>query len=105
MGKAKGKEVIWQKGIDDSKLQSIFQGLESRSEHPLATAIAQHFNPSKSQLPFTNFQSATGKGVQAVHEGITYRIETLKWLKSEGLKGSRSHSFRPEKKCWKMGTL
>jgi len=85
MGKPKVKEVIWQKGIDDSKLQSIFQGLESRSEHPLATAIAQHFNPSKSQLPFTNFQSATGKGVQAVHEGITYRIGTLKWLKSEGL--------------------
>ncbi|WP_410266069.1 heavy metal translocating P-type ATPase [Cyclobacterium sp.] len=85
MGKPKVKEVIWQKEVDDNKLQSVFQALESRSEHPLATAIAQHFNPSKSRLPFTNFQSATGKGVQAVHEGITYRIGTLKWLKSEGI--------------------
>ncbi|WP_410492700.1 heavy metal translocating P-type ATPase [Cyclobacterium sp. SYSU L10401] len=85
MGKPKVKEVIWQKEVDDNKLQSVFQALESRSEHPLATAIAQHFNPSKSGLPFTNFQSATGKGVQAVHEGITYRIGTLKWLKSEGI--------------------
>ncbi|MBD3630704.1 heavy metal translocating P-type ATPase [Cyclobacterium sp.] len=84
-GTPKVKEVIWGNGGEENRHQLIFQALESKSEHPLAAAIAQHFQSPKTQLPLTNFQSATGKGVQAVHEGKIYRIGTLKWLTSEGI--------------------
>lgn len=89
-GTPKVKKVIWGNGGDEIKHQPIFQALESKSEHPLAAAIAQHFQAPKTQLPLTNFQSATGKGVQAVHEGKIYRIGTLKWLTSEGVAKDQS---------------
>ncbi|WP_439483255.1 heavy metal translocating P-type ATPase [Cyclobacterium plantarum] len=89
-GTPKVNKVIWGNGGEENKHQPIFQALESKSEHPLAAAIAQHFQSPKTQLPLTNFQSATGKGVQAVHEGKIYRIGTLKWLTSAGIAKDKS---------------
>jgi Cu2+-exporting ATPase len=68
-GKPKVSAVEWRDGMDASALMPIFQALEAKSEHPLATAIAQHFSPSEQPLPLTDFQSETGKGVMARFEG------------------------------------
>ncbi|WP_073090636.1 heavy metal translocating P-type ATPase [Cyclobacterium lianum] len=89
-GKPKVKEVLWSDGVDKIQLEPVFQALESRSEHPLANAIARHFSAPEVQLPLTGFQSATGKGVAAVFQGKTYRIGTLKWLQSEGITAGSS---------------
>ncbi|WP_154855083.1 heavy metal translocating P-type ATPase [Cyclobacterium xiamenense] len=84
-GKPKVSAVEWRDGMDASALMPIFQALEAKSEHPLATAIAQHFSPSEQPLPLTDFQSETGKGVMARFEGKSYRIGTLRWLTTCGV--------------------
>ncbi|MDN3689693.1 heavy metal translocating P-type ATPase [Cyclobacterium jeungdonense] len=82
VGKPTVKEVKWKAGVDETHLSRVFQALESKSEHPLATAIAQHFTLSENLLGIENFQSETGKGVSASYEGKTYRIGTRNWLVS-----------------------
>lgn len=82
LGKPTVKAVKWKTGVDEKQLSQVFQALESKSEHPLAAAIAQYFTPSDKSLGIENFQSETGKGVSAHYEGKTYRIGTRKWLVS-----------------------
>ncbi|WP_162343435.1 heavy metal translocating P-type ATPase [Cyclobacterium salsum] len=82
LGKPTVKTVKWKTGVDETQLSRVFQALESKSEHPLAAAIAQHFTSSDKSLGIENFQSETGKGVSARYEGKTYRIGTQNWLLS-----------------------
>ncbi len=52
-------------------LPAIFRSLENASEHPLAEAITRYL-PSTPTLPFTNFFSHTGQGVQATFDSVVY---------------------------------
>ncbi|WP_192928041.1 heavy metal translocating P-type ATPase [Halococcus salsus] len=49
-------------------------GLEQRSEHPIAEAILTHTEDSEGidLPPVSNFESLTGKGIQATIDGETY---------------------------------
>ncbi len=49
--------------------------LESRSEHPLATAIIRGAQTAQLSLPTAlDFQSTTGKGAEATVEGVRYLV-------------------------------
>lgn len=82
VGKPTVKTVKWKTEMNETDLSRVFQAIESKSEHPLAAAIAQHFTHSEKPLGIAHFQSETGKGVSANYEGKTYRIGTRNWLVS-----------------------
>ncbi len=64
-------DLIWLK--ESSELERILLGMEMKSEHPLAEAVAG-FLKSKGTVPLQpeKFESITGKGVRAVFEGKKY---------------------------------
>ncbi|WP_162418250.1 heavy metal translocating P-type ATPase [Cyclobacterium roseum] len=104
LGKPTVKTVKWKTGVDKTQLSRVFQALESKSEHPLAAAIAQHFTPSDKSLGIENFQSETGKGVSAHYEGITYRIGTKNWLLSLGV-GMEDDLIQSGEKALEEGSI
>jgi Cu2+-exporting ATPase len=61
---------------------AVVKAIESKSEHPLAKAIAGYFEKSDPENNITDFQSETGKGVSAKTGGDVFRIGTAKWLSS-----------------------
>ncbi|MFP5079733.1 heavy metal translocating P-type ATPase [Pedobacter sp. JCM 36344] len=82
-GKPEVTDLIWQQGLkqDKQKLSKIFFALEQQSEHPLAEAITRYLKQENgSSAELTMFESLTGKGVQAVYEGQTYRAGSHKIL-------------------------
>jgi len=82
-GKPEVTDLIWQQGLkqDKQKLSKIFFALEQQSEHPLAEAITRYLKQENgSSAELTTFESLTGKGVQAVYEGQTYRAGSHKIL-------------------------
>ncbi len=77
----KGKPVVSSiinfNSLGDEEILNIAASLESRSEHPLATAILQA-NHGRTPVPVTGFESITGKGVRGTINGVEYSIGNLK---------------------------
>lgn len=64
----------------------ILHAIESRSEHPLAAAVAHHLVADNIQpVLITNFESLTGKGVRAEVDGKLYFVGSGKLLANQGL--------------------
>ncbi len=85
-GKPEVTEMIWETGINGKKekLMEVFFALEQQSEHPLAEAIVNHIKPQlTSAVAVSNFNSITGKGVQADFDGNTYWAGSHKILKDQ----------------------
>lgn len=64
-------------GTDSTELMSIIAALESRSQHPLASAImrkARQMDAEFIDIKITHFTSITGRGVQGDVNGETYYI-------------------------------
>ncbi len=75
-GKPVVKEIHWNIPVtEQEKYALLLSAIESLSEHPLAEAVVDHLkiNPDK-RLSFDQFESLTGKGVEAVLEQVTYTI-------------------------------
>lgn len=67
------------------RLANLLFSLEKRSEHPLAEAICRDLQALQSGMPaLEQFQSLTGKGVEAQYENKRYRVGNLPWLLQEG---------------------
>jgi Cu2+-exporting ATPase len=67
------QEIHW---VDQSSIESlapILYGLESNSEHPLASSVTSHLGNQES-TEISNFTSVTGKGVTGSVDGTEYRI-------------------------------
>ncbi len=67
---------------EDAAARSVLLSMEKQSEHPLAEAVIRHMD----HLPtvgLSSFESVTGKGVQAVYQGETYRVGNLKFLEEK----------------------
>lgn len=81
-----GKPVVtntnWLK--ENEMMKSILLSLESQSEHPLAEAVERSLN-TYSKVNLTQFQSVTGKGVQAIFSGIPYFAGNLVFMEEQGL--------------------
>ena len=66
-GNPKVVEVVWKKGIaNKNDLENILFSIESKSEHPLASAIVKHFTTeANKKIDVASFEAVTGKGVVA----------------------------------------
>lgn len=92
-GKPEVTELIWQEGSahDRKTLAKIFFALEQQSEHPLAEAVVGYLKPESTGLvQVSEFESLTGKGVQARFEGQTFWAGSHKILKDQKITVSDS---------------
>ena len=72
-GKPVVTDLIWVKELPD-----VLYALESRSEHPLAEAIAAHLPAS--EIPLQSFESITGQGVTGRYNNELYMAGSKKLL-------------------------
>ena len=62
----------------DENLLSIIAALESKSQHPLASAIIKKAAYAAMDVEVSKFTSMTGKGINGVVNGIEYRVGNKK---------------------------
>ncbi|MEO8150455.1 MAG: copper-translocating P-type ATPase [Bacteroidia bacterium] len=78
--------VSLQKEFPENEIIRIAAALEKNSQHPIATGILQKAKEQKTSLPeIKNFQSITGKGVQAEVEGKQVKVVSPGYLKENKL--------------------
>lgn len=84
-GKPKVSSLRWQ--TDDNNLsKNILFTIESRSEHPLATAVVEKLEKEEvSLVGLTNYQSVTGRGVKATYQGEEYFVGNEKFITENGI--------------------
>ncbi|WP_018628962.1 heavy metal translocating P-type ATPase [Niabella aurantiaca] len=82
---------------DDLLLKQIFLGIEKRSEHPLADAVAKHFE-AVSAAPVAAFESLTGRGVRAQVHGVVYYAGNRRLLDEQGIR--IDESFLEKARQW-----
>ncbi|WBA12393.1 cation transporter [Salinivibrio kushneri] len=81
-------EVTHVKAIngDQERLMAIAASLEQHSEHPLAQAIVNDAKAQDLSLPTSNdFNSESGKGIQAQIDGTRYFIGNQAWMDAQGI--------------------
>jgi Cu2+-exporting ATPase len=68
-------------------LAGIFLAMEQSSEHPLAAAIVDYLKAGNTDQPakISSFQSITGKGVEAVYNGMTYYAGSHKLISDKNI--------------------
>ncbi len=76
-GKPKVSDAVWLK--NNTQYPAILYSIEKQSEHPLADAVVNFLNLEDS-VTLHDFNSITGKGVIAKHEGQTYFVGNKKLL-------------------------
>jgi Cu2+-exporting ATPase len=83
-GKPEVTDWLWTN--NKPELRNILYALESRSEHPLAEAIIRKLK-SEAVAPaaITDFESITGRGVQAKSGAITYLAGNSKLMVEKGI--------------------
>ena len=81
-GKPVVTDIEWLDGDDSPK--QVLLGIEQKSEHPLAEAIAAHFGDLAAATVY-GFESITGKGAKATAEGESYIVGNRKLLEENGI--------------------
>lgn len=80
------KIVSLQKEFSESEIIRLASALEQKSEHPIATGILQKVKDLSITIPATeNFNSITGKGVEATVEGKKILVVSPGYLKENNL--------------------
>ncbi len=78
--------VSLKKDFSENEIIRLAAALEKNSQHPIATGILQKSGEQKNTLPeINNFQSITGKGVQADVEGKKIKVVSPGYLKENNL--------------------
>lgn len=73
-------------GMDEGQALAIAAALENPSEHPLAKAIVDSAKERQLDLPqMQDFQTVTGRGVEGVVDGQTYRVGRPEWVQEQNL--------------------
>ena len=77
MGRPQVTDSYW---VDDNTThRQVLVGMEGLSEHPLASAVVAAW-PEMPTVALTDFESITGKGIIAKHQGIPYLIGNQKLM-------------------------
>ncbi len=85
-GKPSVKEVLNFSDIGEKELLNILFSLNQHSEHPLAKATNTYTTAQgASALPFTNFETLSGKGVKAIYQGKSYYFGNERLLNDVGV--------------------
>ncbi|MFV0427084.1 MAG: heavy metal translocating P-type ATPase [Beutenbergiaceae bacterium] len=83
-------EVMVPDGADDLDATQVLQlagAVESRSEHPIAAAIASAAAEAGSLPEVTDFTNHAGRGVTATVEGRRIAVGRVSWLAEQGYSG------------------
>lgn len=93
-GKPLVTDLIWfAEKEGQPQLTDILYSLESKSEHPLAQAVTVKLAESKSkEVSLTDFTSITGRGAQAVHNGVRYSIGNRRLMEKYAINVSSSQN-------------
>lgn len=75
-------EVVDERFDGEGHLSAVLVSLEKMSEHPLAESICRHF-PSEKAVRMSDFTVLPGKGLSARHDGHTYFVGSLQWMREE----------------------
>lgn len=68
----------------DDSARAVLYGIESRSEHPLAQAVAAHLTDCD-VVEVSDFTTLPGKGVQAVSAGVQYYVGNKRLMDEVGV--------------------
>jgi len=80
------KVISLQKEFQENEIIRLAAALEKNSQHPIATGILQKAGEEKITIPeITDFQSITGKGVQATLDGKQVKVVSPGYLKENKL--------------------
>ena len=61
--------------ISKRKFEAVLVAMESQSNHPLATAIVNYFNPEPSQKRLNiSVEHYLGQGLLAIYDGLSFKI-------------------------------
>lgn len=88
-GKPTVTDVAWQVAESDvAALAPVLYALESRSEHPLASAVVEKLrreSPNLMGVTLDTFESLTGQGVSGSYAGKTYSVGNIRSLTNRAL--------------------
>ncbi|MCS6929541.1 MAG: heavy metal translocating P-type ATPase [Saprospiraceae bacterium] len=85
-GKPKVKEFWWAEALPDGPWTDVFYSLERQVQHPLAEAIAMHFEGQAMPLPLSEVKQLPGLGVCGRFRGERVLAGNRALLVAEGLK-------------------
>lgn len=86
MGVPQVTDAIAAPGISKEDLFMLANGLERKSEHPIATALCTYLKEQKSDtLPTRDFRQIPGQGLAATIEGALALGGNLKMMKENGI--------------------
>ena len=77
----------WYWHTTDAQYRRLLLSMESRSEHPLAEAVVRKLEAEGTlgRPRLAQFESVTGQGIQAIHEGRVYLVGNERMLEHHGL--------------------
>lgn len=85
-GKPEVVAIEWKAGVDQKELSNLIYSIESQSEHPLADAVVKHLQAENlTKLSLDSFESLTGEGVFASHEGSAYFVGSPKLMEQNSI--------------------
>jgi len=84
-GKPTVTNMIWAENTNQDKFSSILMSIEAQSEHPLASAVVKKFKETGTAIvELANFESITGKGVEAVtNDGLKFYVGNLRLMQDK----------------------
>jgi Cu2+-exporting ATPase len=86
-GKAEVTDVLWIDWKEDEGIKSIILAAEKRSEHPIARAIALHFEKKGIEdQGLDEFESIPGRGVRVSKGGNTYLLGNRKLIEESNVR-------------------
>ncbi len=98
IGKPVVTDIITKNGTDENLLLQTAASLEAKSEHPLATAIAEYAASKKIALiEVTRFNSLTGSGIEANLNNSAVLIGNSALMKERGVEIDRGTSDEIER--------
>src|SRR5699024_2330475 len=69
---------------NDDTAKTVLLSIEKQSEHPLADAVVKYFS-QETAVELSNFESITGKGVQADYNNQTYYAGNKKLMSENNI--------------------
>jgi Cu2+-exporting ATPase len=86
-------------GVDEREVLRLAGGVEADSEHPLARAIVTAALASGPVAPATDVRSLTGRGVEAVVDGVPHAVGGPALLRERGL--VEPDAVRAQTEAWR----
>lgn len=84
-GVFKVQEVVFKEGVDKIKMLQMVNALESKSTHPVATAIHHYVGAVDASVPIQEVEEIAGHGLKAIIEGNELLVGNFKLMDKFGI--------------------